>query len=93
MHFLLQLSAVVTLDLEARSIVYLVLLYPVLISILAVFVATSSVFFLFLQRRWSHGDTQQQKEKSMILPPFWAARSAVLFALAESSFWEKVVIS
>jgi hypothetical protein len=40
------------------------------------------VIFIFLQQRWfqsGHGDTQQQKEKSVILPTFWAARSAASF--------------
>jgi hypothetical protein len=51
---------------------FLALLY------LANFVA--SVAFVFLQQQWSlarQGDAQQLKEKTVILPPFWATRPAV----------------
>jgi hypothetical protein len=43
-----------------------------------------------------HGDTQQQKEKTVILPPFWAAGPAGGWgrgAFAESKFGEKAIIS
>jgi hypothetical protein len=49
------------------------LLYLVAIYILTVFVAVSTIVFVFLQQQWSlagHGDTQQLKEKTVILPPF-----------------------
>jgi hypothetical protein len=44
--------------------------------ILAIFVIVSAVVFVFLQQRWSlmgHGDSLQQKKKTVILPPFWRA--------------------
>jgi hypothetical protein len=40
-----------------------------------------------------HGDTQQQKEKLVILPPFWSVKSAAWLAIAESKFIEKIVVS
>jgi hypothetical protein len=52
---------------------YLEHLFPVFTAIFAVFVAVFAVVF-FLQQQWfqsGHGDTQQQKEKTVILPPFW----------------------
>jgi hypothetical protein len=66
---------------------FLDLLYLVIVAILAIFVVVSAVAFVFLQQQWplmGHGDTLEQKEKTIILPPFWAARSASLFAFAES---------
>jgi hypothetical protein len=49
---------------------YLKLLFPVFTAIFAGF----AVVFFFLQQRWfqsGHGDTQEQKEKTVILPLFW----------------------
>jgi len=69
------------------------LLSLVLVAILAIFVA-AAVVFVFLQR-WSwlgHGNALQ-KEKTVTLPPFWAARPAAWFAFAESKFREKAIIS
>jgi hypothetical protein len=71
-------------------------LYLVCISIFAIFVAVSSVVFVFLQRRWpqlGHGDSNLQKEKTVILPPFWAAWPAAWFAYAKSKFRKKAVTS
>jgi hypothetical protein len=53
---LFQLASMVTFDIEARSIKYLDLLYPVLISILD-FVPVSSVVFLFVCTNGSRRDT------------------------------------
>ncbi len=86
----------VTLDLATRSMEFLDLLYPVIISILEVFVAVSSVVFVFLLQRRSlagHGHAQQLKEKTVILSPFLAARKAAGFVFAESKFREKTIIS
>ncbi len=38
------------------------------------------------------GDAQQQKEKIVILPPFWVARPVAWLAFAESKFREKAII-
>jgi hypothetical protein len=48
---------------------FLDLIYLAIMSILAIFVAVSSVVFIFLQQRWylaGHGDAQQQKEKAVL---------------------------
>jgi hypothetical protein len=55
---------------------FLNLFYLVIVAILAIFVAISTVVFIFLLQWWSlmgHGDALQQKEKTVILPPFWRA--------------------
>jgi hypothetical protein len=68
------------------------LLSMALVAIMAVVFA--AVVFIFLHR-WSwfgHGDAWQ-KEKTVTLPPFWAARPAAWFAFAESKFREKAIIS
>ena len=57
-------------------------------------VVFAAVVFVFLYR-WSligRGDALQ-KEKTVTLPPFWAARPAAWFAFAESKFREKAIIS
>ncbi len=57
-------------------------------------VVFAAVVFVFLHR-WSwlgHGNALQ-KEKTVTLPPFWAARPAAWFAFAESKFREKAIIS
>jgi hypothetical protein len=57
--------------------------FPVFETSIAVFVAVFLVVFLLPQQRWfrlEHSDAQQQKEKSVILLPFWAA----WFGFAES---------
>jgi hypothetical protein len=62
------------------------LLYLVVVAILAI---------LIFMQRWSwlgHGDGLQ-KEKTVILPPYWAARLAAWFAFAEGKFREKDIIS
>ncbi len=59
-----------------------------LVAVMAVVFAVVVFFFL---HRWSwlgHGDALQ-KEKTVTLPPFWAARPAAWFAFAESKFREK----
>jgi hypothetical protein len=57
------------------------LLSLVLVAILAIFV-TAAVFVFLQQWSWlGHGDVLQ-KEKTVILPPFWAARPAAWFAFA-----------
>jgi hypothetical protein len=62
-------------------------LYMVCISIFAIFVAVSSVVFVFLKLQLiGHGDSKLQKEKTVILLPFWAARPAALVRLTESKF-------
>jgi hypothetical protein len=74
---------------------FLDLLHLVVVANLPIFIAAAFVF-VFLQRRWSlmvHGDALQQKEKTIILPPFWAARPVSLFAFAESKLNEKTIIS
>jgi hypothetical protein len=81
-HLLLARETVVTLDLEARSMELLFAVFP---AFLAIFVF--SVVFFCLQQRWFqyvHGDAQQQKEKSVILSLFWAARPAAWFG-----FWRR----
>ncbi len=53
------------------------LLFAVFPAFLAIFVHVFAVVFFLLQLWWFqfvHGDAQQQKEKSVILPLFWAAR-------------------
>jgi hypothetical protein len=63
---------------------------------MAVIMVASSIILAFFQRRWSlsgHGDSQQQKERSVILPPFWITRPAAWFVFAESKFREKAIIS
>jgi hypothetical protein len=50
------------------------LLLPIFSSIFGVFI---TVVFVFLQQRWSqsrHGNAQQQKEKSVIFPPFLSVK-------------------
>jgi hypothetical protein len=67
------------------------LLSLALAAILAIVFA--AVIFVFLHW-WSwlgHGDALQ-KEKTVILPPFWVARPAAWFAFAESQFREKAII-
>jgi hypothetical protein len=74
---------------------YLELLFPIFMAILAIFVAFFAVVFLFRQQRWfqsrhgDSGDTLQQKEETLILPPFWASRLTAWFVFAESKFWKK----
>jgi hypothetical protein len=93
-HFYLFLivATVVTLDLETRSMENLRL--PVFDSILAV----SSVVFISCNSGCSklgYGDSEQQKEKSVILLLFWVPRPAALFAFfrRETKFREKTVVS
>jgi hypothetical protein len=40
-----------------------------------------------------HGDTQEQKEKTVILPPFWAVRLSAWFAFTESKFRKKAMVT
>jgi hypothetical protein len=71
-------------------------IYMVCCSIFALFVAVSSVGFVFLQQRWlqpGHGNSKLQKEKMVVLPTFWAARPAAWFAYSESKFCKKAVTS
>jgi hypothetical protein len=73
-YLLLTLETVVTLGLATRSMEYLLL--PVFETSLAIFFAVFLFVFLLPQQRWfrlEHSDAQQPKEKSVILPPFWAA--------------------
>jgi hypothetical protein len=61
------------------------LLLPVFTSILAIFIAVFDVVFVFLQQWWfqlGYCDSQQQKEKLVILPPSWSARPAAWLAFA-----------
>jgi hypothetical protein len=61
-------------------------IYLAVVAILAIFVAVSAVIYVCMQQRWSltgHGDALQQKEKTVILPPFWATRPMAWFAFAE----------
>jgi hypothetical protein len=70
------------------------LLYLAVVAILAIFIDVTAVIFVFLQW-WSwlgHGDALQ-KEKTVILLPFRAARPAAWFAFTESKFREKAIIS
>jgi hypothetical protein len=65
------ISTVVTLDLATHSMEFLDLIYLAIMSILAIFVAVSSVVFVFLQQRWSlagHGDAQKEKAVLQRLP-------------------------
>jgi hypothetical protein len=81
-HLLLTLGIVVTFDLEARS---MELLFTVFSTFLSILVDVFAVVFFCLQQRWFqfvHGDAQQQKEKSVILPLFWASRPAAWFGFA-----------
>jgi heme/copper-type cytochrome/quinol oxidase subunit 2 len=58
------------------------LLFAVFPAFLAIFVHVFAVVFFCMQQRWFqfvHGDAQQQKEKSVILLLFWAARPAAWF--------------
>ena len=78
----------VTLDLAKHGMEFVDILF------ILVAVAMSRVF-TFLLQQWSlprHGDSQQQKEKTVILPPFWAARPVAWFAFAESKFREKAIM-
>jgi hypothetical protein len=71
---------------------YLELLFPVFTAIFAIF----AVAFFFLQQQWcqsGHGVTQQQKEKTVILPPFWQLGwRRPWFAFAESKFRKKAMV-
>jgi hypothetical protein len=65
-------------------------------AVMAIIMMFSSIIFAFVQRRWSpssHGDSPQQGEKSVILPPFWTTRPAAWFIFVESKFREKNIIS
>jgi hypothetical protein len=70
------------------------LLYLAVVAILAIFIAVAAAILDFLQQwsRLGHGDALQ-KEKTVILPPFWVASPAAWFAFAESKFREKAIIS